>query len=111
VVNAYHFDHIAGDTLKLTLTLSADGAPLNLSGATARTAIRREYKDPAYAVDPADAKVDVDATNGKVIVAVPGSKMQLPAGKYVYDVELTYQDGTVQTVLVGEITLYPDVSH
>jgi hypothetical protein len=111
VINTYHFEHIAGDTLKLTLNLSSGGAPLDLTGATAKAAVRKRYEDATYAVTPDDVQVTVDAANSRVLVVIPGSKIQVASGKYVYDVEMTYQDGTVQTLVVGEITMYPDVSH
>ena len=88
--------HMRGDTDTLTL---------NVTGATVSTAVlsvKKDYGDTDYAFQI--------TTVGNVFTFTHDMTNKLAAGNYVYDVQATLSDGTVQTVVNARYTLLPDVT-
>lgn len=89
-----------GDTVPVTATLYADDAettPLDLTNATAVT-----FHMAIQALEPGTPKVEAactitDAVNGRVSYA-PAAGDTDTAGTYLAEFEVTWNDGTVQTL-------------
>mgnify|MGYP000916193735 FL=1 len=98
-----------------TVTDSA-GAAVNLTGASARFTVKRETTDAlADAIltrtSGVGGGITLGGAAGTVTVAFVAATMAaLDPGRYVYDVEVTLADTTVNTVAEGSFTLLADVS-
>jgi hypothetical protein len=99
-----------GTDFSTTIEVSDNtGSARDLTGYTGRAQIRRSYhsvSNTAFTVsinNPAEGEVIVSLTN-----AVTAN---LRYGRYVYDVELVKtSDGTVERILEGVVTVYPEVT-
>lgn len=84
-----------GDTLSLTIAITTqDGEPYEVqSGDEIRFAMKKLYTD----AEPLIEKVIDNETLG--LQLDPEDTKELPFGSYVYDVEITMEDGTVDTFI------------
>lgn len=85
--------HVGDTAPRYTGTLTSDGAPVNLAGAT----IRLHFRKPNRDVLEMDATPDGDPTLGKVIGAAWGAGDVDQAGAWTVETEVTYSDATQQT--------------
>lgn len=87
---------------------SASGAPVDLTGCTARLQVRT--RADALVLD-ATAYLTLDGTAGTVAVSVPASATELfPVAKLQFDIELTFPDGTVQSTETMALKILEDVT-
>lgn len=88
-----------GDTVRISLTIDTDeGEYLPVEGDVVRFAAKKTYDDPEpliYKVIPNDSLI---------IEFNPEDTKPLEFGTYVYDVELTYVNGDVATIIPREPT-------
>ena len=105
--------HTSGDTWRgLTLNLTLNGAPMNLTGSRVDMQMRKLPTSAATSYSWSSAGVDptiliTDALNGVVSI----SKRVIGGfGKLHFDVQVTSADGDVRTVLSGELPLVEDVT-
>ena len=94
-VNGTTIEMTRGDTLTVQIGINnADGTPYVPSqGDAIRFALKKDYSDR----NPVILKtVDVEDLLLKLL---PSDTKRLPYGDYVYDVELTQEDGTVDTFI------------
>jgi hypothetical protein len=113
-------DLIRGDDRYVYFDFWSGSAPFDLTGVSARMTLRRT---PSWS----QLLVKSSATSGLELTTAPGSTIQnrlavkidkgdftsLPnklVGFY-YDLELTFPDGSVQTPIIGEGVVKPDVSY
>ena len=105
----------AGDSRILEFTVQeADATPTDLSGATARWGIAPppiEAGAIPYAGKPV---LTIDAAPGLALlpnglVRVTIGKGQVPAGTWVYELEVTFPGGVSETVAAGTLTAAPSV--
>ena len=96
-----------GDTWSAQVTISGASAP-DLQGYTGLAQIRRDY---------ADREPDVAATMTAVVTGSKTVNISLSDevttklyGDYVWDMRLVAGDGSVTTVLAGEVRVDPDVT-
>ena len=81
-----------------------NGDAINLDGFTANSLIKKWYTSSNYI--PFDTTID--AGNGIISLSLnANTTMNLTAGRYVYDVNLTDSFGVVSRVLEGIITVTP----
>ena len=89
-----------GDTLRLNLTLMNGNEEYELQ---AGDRVRFALKHPEYNTDGTDfadtEPLIVKQMEGGVLVLQPEDTKELGFGNYVYDVELTYANGDVDTVI------------
>lgn len=93
-----------GDTLRLLVSMSKDGEPyIPTEGDKVRFALKHkdmkadksDYKD----VDPLILKdIPIDSM---ILTLDPEDTKSLGFGKYVYDIEITFSDGTVDTFITA----------
>lgn len=86
-----------GDTLRVTVNIIQDGEPYNpVEGDSVRFALKRDFDDSVPLV-----LRDIP-TDTLQLILVPEDTKPLEFGKYWYDVELTKNDGTVDTFIGPE---------
>ena len=86
--------------------------PVDLTGATARAQIRKQYSSstPYVSFTSADGEITLDA-QGNIEVSVGPEKTALaPAGGAVWDLEIEWLDGDVCRLLQGKVTVSPEVT-
>jgi hypothetical protein len=87
---------------------STSGQPLNLSGYSVASQMRKSYSSStAYAF----TATVYDAANGKVRLQLSASASSvIPAGRWLYDVEITSPSGTKTRVVEGIVTITPQIT-
>lgn len=99
-----------GDTFLRNLTYREKNTatPINLTGAVVRGSIKKKVTD----VTPVDSFTCalIDAINGKFAIwLAPSQTGAMDVGIYLYDVDITFPDTTVQTVVGGNFVVTAQV--
>lgn len=87
---------------------SAGGAPLNLSGYTVKSQLRKSYSSStAY-----DFTATVfNATAGQIQLAMTATQTEaVPPGRWLYDVEITSSGGQRRRIVEGIVTVTPQIT-
>lgn len=111
--NTNRIDLTRGDTLKCTVGLTKDGTAYTLdNGDSVRFVLKHAAMNPrktAYVDNaPVIEKTIPVATMG--LELDPDDTKELSFGKYVYDVEVTFEDESVDTVINNaEFNIVPEV--
>jgi hypothetical protein len=100
-----------GDTFPLTLSLNTDK---NLTGAVVNAQAKRSSNSSTAEITWTDIAVvpDVgDNTNGVVDLSKSALETNTYAvGSYVYDVQVTFSDNSVYTIIEGKINVVGDIT-
>jgi hypothetical protein len=99
----------AGTTYSNIITVAATtGQPLDLTGYTVKSQMRKSYSSSqAYSFT---ASI-YDAAAGKVrLQLTPVQSEAIPAGRWLYDVEITSQSGNKTRVVEGIVTVTPQIT-
>lgn len=102
----------AGDTCPFTLQCFQDDGttPEDFTGVALKMQVKRRLKYTETAeitwVSPTD--IVVSGTSHNVLNFA--SKVTIPGGDYVYDLQATYADGTITTLMYGAFTVQQDVT-
>jgi hypothetical protein len=98
-----------GTTYSVTITVTDDtGSARNLTSYTVRSQMRKSYYTNANVAfsaniaSPADGTVTLDLTDTQTSALRPG--------RYVYDVELVSNVSTVERIVEGIVTIYPEAT-
>jgi hypothetical protein len=104
--NTVDVDIYQGDDFSMTLTVTnPDGSAANLTGATAAAQIRS-----------APASTDIAATftttiaSNVVTLTLTHTAATALSGNYVWDCQLTYSGGTVNTIAAGRVRVAAEVT-
>lgn len=91
-----------GDSLTLTVSMTKDNQTYTpTEGDSLRFALSKGYKgQPQYAL-----KLEKDIDISTLTFTLGSTETQLPYDTFNYDVELTYQDGNVDTFISGLFTI------
>jgi len=104
----YNFDNLhRGDSLAATtfsMKTSADSLPIDLTGADIKVAFR--YEGILIEKNIGSGVTVDDASTGVFIL---DSFEFADIGKYKYDIEITFTDGTITTFVKGFIKVIKDV--
>ena len=101
-----------GDTFKgVSFTVTVNGVASDLTNAT----IKMMLKTSTNSSTPS---VTLSTANGKIVItsAFEGKFKVIPHivaisdGFYYYDIQITYQDGTVKTYIDGSWKVLPDIT-
>lgn len=94
-----------GDTWSQTFTLTQDGDPYSLSGASAKIQIRKKPQstDVILLIDGANCAISSNVITVSKLLAID-------AGEYYWDLQVTFSDGTVKTFLWGSFNVNQDVT-
>jgi hypothetical protein len=99
----------AGSTYSNIITVSAsNGSALDLTGYSVASQMRKSYQSStAYAFT---ASI-YNATAGKVRLQLTDEQSEaIPAGRYLYDVEIESPSGTRTRVVEGIVTVTPQIT-
>ena len=93
-INGNNISLTRGDTLKLTVTITQDGEIYNVKeGDRVRFALKKSISD-------AECLIIKEIPNSSLLLhLVPSDTKSLPFGVYVYDIELTTENGDVDTFI------------
>jgi hypothetical protein len=99
----------AGSTYSNIITVtSSSGAPLNLGGYTVASQMRKSYQtSTAYAFTASVYSAD----QGKIRLQLTDEESEaIPAGRYLYDVEIQDSNGARTRVVEGIVTVNPQIT-
>jgi hypothetical protein len=99
----------AGATYSNIITVTAsNGQALNLAGYTVASQMRKSYQSSTSYSFTASV---YDAINGKIrLQLTPSQSEAIPAGRWLYDVEITSTSGTKTRVVEGIVTVNPQIT-
>jgi len=97
-----------GATFNLNFTIATDGVALNLTGYTFAMQVRRSSNSSTALLNITSATMN---SSGNVAVTVSATTMNtVPAGRWVYDIELTSSGGQVTRILEGRFIVKAQVT-
>lgn len=99
----------AGSTFSAIITCrGSDGLPLNLTGFTVASQIRKSYASAtAYSLNP----TIYSAVAGKIRITLSHTQSAaIKAGRYMYDIEITSPIGEKQRVSEGIVIVTPEIT-
>jgi hypothetical protein len=97
-----------GTTYSTDINLTDEnGDPLNLSGYSANSQIRKHYTSSNSVV----FSTTINATAGVITLALSANQTSnIVSGRYVYDIELTDVSNSVSRIVEGIVTITPQVT-
>jgi hypothetical protein len=99
----------AGATYSNIITVSAsNGQALDLTGYTVASQMRKSYSSSTVFAFTASVYA---ATTGKIrLQLTPQQSEAIPAGRWLYDVEITSPSGSKTRVVEGIVTVTPQIT-
>ena len=99
----------AGANYSNIITVSAsNGQALNLTGYTVASQLRKSYSSSQSFAFTASV---YDAASGKIrLQLTPTQSESIPAGRWLYDVEISSPSGTKTRVIEGIVTVNPQIT-
>ena len=100
-----------GSTFSRTMTYKIAGTPVNLTGYSAKMQIRPfHYSDDILINIENGSGITLGASAGTITILIdPSSTMNIPAGDYVYDLELI-TGSNVYRLIEGKFIVTPEVT-
>jgi hypothetical protein len=97
-----------GATFQTIVTLTnSDGDPIDISGYTGAAQLRKSYTSSTFY----SFGVTLGGANGTITLSLSANtSANIAGGRYLYDVELTDQGGTVSRVFEGIVTVNPNIT-
>lgn len=101
-----------GTTFTLSFSIDTNGTPWDLTSYTAAMQVRPFVESTTKILDlTSSSGITLGGTSGTVTVSVSATTMAAkPAGRHVYDLELTSAGGVVTKVLTGTFIIIPEVT-
>lgn len=102
-----------GATFNLLLTWKIDGTPVNITNWTARLAARVDVEDSEVILSLTTSNGGITLGGAAGTISLNQTATQtavLPAGTYVYDLELISAVGVVTRLVQGELNISPEVT-
>ncbi len=99
----------AGATYSNIITVTAsNGLALDLTGYTVASQMRKSYQSSTFYAFTATI---YDAATGRIrLQLTPNQSEAIPAGRWLYDVEITSASGTRTRVVEGIVTINPQIT-
>jgi hypothetical protein len=99
----------AGADYSTIITVAAtNGQPLNLTGYSVASQMRKSYSSSTVYNFTTSL---YDAAQGKVRLQLNNTQSSaIPAGRWLYDVEITSPSGTKTRVIEGIVTVTPEIT-
>jgi len=97
-----------GTTYSTDINLTDEnGDPLNLSGYSANSQIRKHYTSSNSIV----FSTTINATSGVITLSLNANQTaNIVSGRYVYDIELTDASNSISRIVEGIVTITPQVT-
>jgi hypothetical protein len=104
--------HRRGDTWNgiNTISFTASATPLNFSGASVKMEFRQKPDYPVtFTFSTENNQIQfVDAS--KAIIRIMPQIIEVPPGKYYYDLQVIYPNSVVKTYMVGTWNIFADIT-
>lgn len=104
--------HLRGDTWDgiNSIIITSNNIPLNLTGATVKMEFREDVDAPVV--------LELSTTNGKITIStplsgtisIPETIIDIPFGKYMYDLQVTLASGYNKTYMKGSWEIIADTT-
>lgn len=109
---ALDFTHKKGDTFEeVNFQMLVNNNPLNLTGATLRMQLRKEYGGIVFLSLTSVATAGLTITTPiDGLFKINKQIINLDAFNYIYDIELIKADGTIKTYINGNFSIINDVT-
>lgn len=106
------YEHTRGDSwVRSYVFKDSRKKPVDITDMTARMHLRDTAGMLIISALSADGEFTVTGTAGRLDMVVAGSKMNLPIGRYCYDVEVTFADGRILTLDKNKLDIIEDCTH
>lgn len=112
MAGSYNFTIEQGATFNLLMTWRIDNVPVNLTGYTARLQARIDVDETDTILSlTTGAGITLGGAAGTITLDQSAAQTAvLPAGEYVYDLELQSSGGVVTRLLQGELNISAEVT-
>ncbi|MER5643958.1 hypothetical protein [Streptosporangium sp. NPDC002524] len=112
MAGTYRFNIDQGTTVRRPLRWMRDGAPVDLTGATARMEIRAKAGGALlHRLDTANEGILLGGTSGTIVLIIaPEVSSAWTVFKAVYDLEVVEASGAVTRLLQGPVSVSPEVT-
>lgn len=109
---AYSFGLEQGATFNQTLNWSINGTGVNLTTFTAKMQVRKTayHTTPVTTFTTTDGSITLNSSGNITLIKSAADASAIPAGVYVYDLELTSPNGTVKRLVEGAFTVNAEVT-
>jgi hypothetical protein len=107
-----NFQNIKGDTFEqVNFELKLNNVAVNLTGATIRMQLRKEYGDTIILGLTSVGSAGITITNAALgLFKINEQIINVAAFNYLYDIEIAFADGTVKTWISGNFQIKQDVT-
>lgn len=109
----YNIKCYQGTTFSLSPQWKINGTYVDVTGYTAAMDVKYSPTSTSSIItlSTSNGRITVGTTDGKFTLALTSTQTTaLPAGNYVYDLEVTAPDGTVTRLLEGGFTVFQEVT-
>ena len=98
-----------GSQIKTTITRSDTGEPVDLRSATPRLKFKKRNSSTVLTTINSSTTAEEEKQNGICRFAFGSSDLDINAGEYLAEIEISFNDGTIETVYEElEFTLRED---
>lgn len=102
----YHITVYRGDTWDgFSFTLTRTGSDFDLTGSTALMQVKADKTD-----ETALLEITPTITPEEMLITVPASEIEIDAGRYFYDLQITLAGGDIITPIAGRFNVEQDVT-
>lgn len=102
------FVDAGSDYSNIITVRSSGGAPLNLTGYTVKSQMRKSYNS-SVAYDFTASVYNAPAGQIRLTLTAAQSE-QIPPGRWLFDVEITHTSGARRRVVEGIVTITPQIT-
>lgn len=103
-----------GATWETQLEWEIDGDLVNLTGYSAKMQLRRDYESAMPTIELTSGEggaITLGGSLGTISIRLTATQTSnIPAGKYVFDLELTLLNGNTERLIEGTITVTREVT-
>lgn len=106
------FTMFSGDTktLAVSVTEESDNSPTNIENATVAWKVARSLKTAAVISKSTSSGITITSgTLGLLEITLDPADTASLSGDYMHELQITFQDGEVATVMKGVMTVEPDL--
>lgn len=106
------YEFYVGTDYVRRLTLEEDGQPVSIKDYTAAMQLRQTLaSDVAFELTTENGRIEINADAGQIdLIFRSGETVDVPPGRYLYDLELKAPDDTIVRLMAGSITFYAEVT-
>lgn len=107
-----NFSHIQGDTFEaVNFEVIKNSTALNLTGAVIKMQLKKECGGVPILSFTSVASAGITITNAASgLFKINKQIINIPEFNYLYDIEITFADGTVKTWVEGNFTIKCDIT-